>query len=66
MIFNNMDRIVFAGDSVTDMNSKIPVGEGLFNDLGFNINDSNYLQSEFILAAASTDVSTIASQSHSI
>ena len=35
MIFKDMDRIVFAGDSVTDMNSKNPVGEGLFNDLGF-------------------------------
>ena len=35
MIFSNMDRIVFAGDSVTDMNSTNPVGEGLFDSLGF-------------------------------
>ena len=35
LIFKDMDRIVFAGDSVTDMNSNNPVGEGLFNDLGF-------------------------------
>ena len=34
MIFENYDRIVFAGDSVTDMGSKIPVGEGLFDNLG--------------------------------
>ncbi len=34
MIFENMDRIVFAGDSVTDMNSINPVGEGLFDSLG--------------------------------
>lgn len=34
MIFENMDRIVFAGDSVTDMDSVKPVGEGLFDDLG--------------------------------
>ena len=34
MIFQNMDRIVFAGDSVTDMESIIPVGEGLFENLG--------------------------------
>ena len=30
MIFKDMDRIVFAGDSVTDMGSANPVGEGLF------------------------------------
>ena len=30
MIFNHMDRIVFVGDSVTDMESAQPVGEGLF------------------------------------
>lgn len=30
MIFENMDRIVFAGDSVTDMGSANPIGEGLF------------------------------------
>lgn len=34
MIFENMDRIVFAGDSVTDMGSVQPVGEGLFENLG--------------------------------
>lgn len=34
MIFENMDRIVFAGDSVTDMESANPVGEGLFDDVG--------------------------------
>ncbi len=34
MIFENMDRIVFAGDSVTDMESAQPVGEGLFDSLG--------------------------------
>ena len=34
MIFKDMDRIVFSGDSVTDMGSKNPVGEGLFNDVG--------------------------------
>ena len=28
MIFEDMDRIVFAGDSVTDMGSELPVGEG--------------------------------------
>ena len=27
LIFKNMDRIVFAGDSVTDMGSEQPVGE---------------------------------------
>ena len=27
MIFNHMDRIVFAGDSVTDMESAQPVGK---------------------------------------
>ncbi len=34
MIFNDMDRIVFAGDSVTDRGSKNPVGEGLADNLG--------------------------------
>ena len=34
MIFNNMDRIIFAGDSVTDMGSAQPVGEGLFDNVG--------------------------------
>ena len=35
MIFEAKDRIVFAGDSVTDMGSQNPVGEGLFDSLGF-------------------------------
>lgn len=34
MIFENYDRIVFAGDSVTDMDSAQPVGEGLFENVG--------------------------------
>lgn len=34
MIFSHMDRIVFAGDSVTDMGSTNPVGEGLFENVG--------------------------------
>ena len=34
MIFEKGDRIVFAGDSVTDMGSTNPVGEGLFDSLG--------------------------------
>lgn len=34
MIFKNFDRIVFAGDSVTDMGSLQPVGEGLFENVG--------------------------------
>ena len=34
MIFENYDRIVFAGDSVTDMGSAQPVGEGLFENVG--------------------------------
>ncbi len=34
MIFKNLERIVFAGDSVTDMGSAQPVGEGLFDSLG--------------------------------
>ena len=35
MIFENLDRIVFAGDSVTDMGSSQPVGEGLGDNMGF-------------------------------
>lgn len=35
MIFENYDRIVFAGDSVTDMGSMNPVGEGLNDNVGF-------------------------------
>ena len=34
MIFENMDRIVFAGDSVTDMGRTKPIGEGLDEDVG--------------------------------
>lgn len=34
MLFADMDRIVFAGDSVTDAGSTTPVGEGLFDNLG--------------------------------
>ncbi len=34
MLFENMDRIVFIGDSVTDMGSECPVGEGLFDKVG--------------------------------
>ena len=34
MIFEDMDRIVFAGDSVTDMGSELPVGGGLFDNVG--------------------------------
>ena len=34
MILEDGDRIVFAGDSVTDMGSAQPVGEGLFDNVG--------------------------------
>ncbi len=34
MIFENLDRIVFAGDSVTDMGSAQPIGEGLGDNMG--------------------------------
>ncbi len=34
MIFENNDKIVFAGDSVTDMGSAGAVAEGLFDNLG--------------------------------
>lgn len=34
MIFKNGERIVFAGDSVTDHERVRPIGEGLFNGLG--------------------------------
>ncbi len=34
LIFTDGDRVVFAGDSVTDMGSAQPVGEGLFDNLG--------------------------------
>ena len=35
MIFEKLDRIIFTGDSVTDMGSVNPVGEGLRDSLGF-------------------------------
>ena len=34
MLFENFDRIVFAGDSVTDMGREKPLSEGLFDKLG--------------------------------
>ncbi len=34
MIFSSGDRIVFAGDSVTDMGRARPFGEGLFDNVG--------------------------------
>lgn len=34
VLFQDGDRIVFAGDSVTDMGSDNPVGEGLFESVG--------------------------------
>ena len=34
MIFEHLDRIVFTGDSVTDMGSVHPIGEGLFDNAG--------------------------------
>lgn len=34
MLFQDGDRIVFAGDSVTDMDSAQPIGEGLFENVG--------------------------------
>lgn len=34
MLFENFDRIVFTGDSVTDAGCQKPVGEGLFDTLG--------------------------------
>ena len=34
MIFEHLDRIVFTGDSVTDMGSVKPIGEGLFDNAG--------------------------------
>ena len=34
MIFENYDRIVFAGDSVTDMGRAYPLGEGLAENVG--------------------------------
>ena len=34
MIFENKDKILFTGDSVTDAGRKRPVGEGLWEGLG--------------------------------
>ena len=34
MILEHMDRIVFAGDSITDMGRAKPLGEGLFDNVG--------------------------------
>lgn len=34
MLFQDKDRIVFAGDFVTDMESTQPVGEELFKNVG--------------------------------
>ena len=34
MIFKDKERIVFAGDSVTDVGRVRPLGEGLFDSLG--------------------------------
>lgn len=34
MIFDHLDRIVFAGDSITDMGRNQPYGEGLFDRTG--------------------------------
>ena len=34
MLFEDFDRVVFAGDSVTDAGSFLPVGEGLADSLG--------------------------------
>ena len=35
MIFSDYDRIVFAGDSITDMDSVKPVGDGsMWDNLG--------------------------------
>jgi hypothetical protein len=39
MIFENYDRIVYAGDSVTDMGSTNPLGEGLFDNVGRDLCD---------------------------
>lgn len=34
MLFSNKDRIIFAGDSITDVDRNRPVGEGLFSGTG--------------------------------
>ena len=47
MIFDDYDRIVFAGDSVTDMESACPVGEGLFDNLGRSLNPC--INTQFVL-----------------
>ena len=44
MIFEPMDRIVFAGDSVTDMGSAQPVGEGLFDNVGQSYVRQSYVR----------------------
>lgn len=49
MLLQDQDRIVFAGDSVTDMGSQTPVGEGLFENLGSG--KSYVRQIESLLAA---------------
>ena len=33
MLFSDNDRIVFAGDSVTDMGSQKPVGDSMFDNM---------------------------------
>ena len=49
MLLKDNDCIVFAGDSVTDMGSNNPVGEGLFENLGSG--KSYVRQVESLLAA---------------
>ena len=49
MLLAHNDCIVFAGDSVTDMGSQTPVGEGLFENLGSG--KSYVRQVESLLAA---------------
>ena len=53
MIFENKDKIVFTGDSVTDAGRKRPVGEGLWEGLGscgFHTTDITYHASFGLLA----------------
>lgn len=49
MLLQDQDCLVFAGDSVTDMGSQTPVGEGLFENLGTG--KSYVRQIESLLAA---------------
>ena len=35
MILENLNRVVFAGDSITDMQRAYPIGEGLNDRAGF-------------------------------